>query len=403
MPTPLSTQLRLCTPITSSPSKCSNKPIHRQRQVIESEHGRDRSKETWQYRDGNILIKSAAWCLLSVAAWCCPRLSARAATLPQVEAAATLEWGPQDENWQLELDTLRHDAMAAGVSPQTADGALENIHLIPQVLEKTRTQPERLLSAEDYLKRQVTPLRVRSGAEHYIKNRELLRVLQQTYGVPDDVLVATWGVESNYGRYIGDWDTLSALATLAYGLEDAARAAYFKRELVNAIKVLEAASSTALRGSWAGAMGQCQFMPSAVLQYAVDFDGDGHADIWSSTPDALASMANFLKHKGWQEQEPITCKVALKGAIDEAVLGLKAPALPVSEWIEGHNIELAGDRASNACALATTVGANLLAPDGLQGPCYLVFPNFKVLMKYNPSALYALSVTQLAEGVRSAT
>jgi len=200
------------------------------------------------------------------------------------------------------LKNFAEKAAAAGVSKKTIDGSLANAKLNSRVLELDRQQPEFTTTFAQYFNRSVSDQRVAQGRELWVKHRVLLDKVAQQYGVPAAYLLAFWGLETNFGSYFGNIPVVDSLATLAC---DERRSEFFTRELIFALRILDegAISPDKMVGSWAGAMGHVQFMPSAFLQYAVDYDGDGNRNLWGSTADAMASGANFLQHLGWQPSE----------------------------------------------------------------------------------------------------
>jgi membrane-bound lytic murein transglycosylase B len=271
------------------------------------------------------------------------------------------------------------------------------------VIARDRSQAELVLSLDEYLKRRLTRSFIRTGREMAAKQHAILQRVSAEYGVQSKYLVAIWGVESNYGRFIGVRPTIQALATLAW---DGRRGAFFKGELLNALEIVDRGyiGLAQLQGSWAGAMGQTQFMPSSYLKHAQDFDQDGHRDIWHSEPDIFASIANYLKNYGWIPDQTWGREVRLP----------KAGALPVIEKI---GLRTTGCRANremtNAAPLARWSALGVRAIDG--GPLprverdaslvhsgrrsFLVYKNYEALLGYNCAHTYALSVALLAERV----
>src|SRR5215468_652947 len=203
---------------------------------------------------------------------------------------------PSFSEW---LAGVRTEAIARGVKAEIVDEALAGVEEpLPVILERDRAQAETVFSLEYYIARRLTPKLIASGRDAYVHNRELLTEVGDAYGVPPRIIAAIWGVESNYGRFSGIRPTVSALATLAW---DPRRSTFFRGELFDALEILNRGDVDLphLKGSWAGAMGQVQFMPSSYLQYAEDYDGDGRRDIWSTPADIFASVANYLKGHGW--------------------------------------------------------------------------------------------------------
>lgn len=209
------------------------------------------------------------------------------------------------------LEELKKDALAQGISAKTLEEALADTAPIDRVIELDRTQPESTLTLEEYLEKVVTEARVQQGRELFAEHRELLKKIGGQYGVSPRYILALWGIETNYGGNTGNFSVIDALATLAY---DGRRSEFFRDELLKALTIIDQDHIRAIDmdGSWAGAMGQCQFMPSSFLRFAVDYDGDGRRDIWNSPPDIFASIANYLHESGWNGEESNVDKVLLK-------------------------------------------------------------------------------------------
>ena len=312
----------------------------------------------------------------------------------------------QFEAW---LNDVRREAREAGVSARTVEAALKGLAPLPAVKELDRSQPEYTLTTREYLDRQaVYTLRLQNGLREGANVRPLLQELQDKYGVARAVIAAVWGVESAYGRIQGSYAVVPALVTLAYDSTSERRAAYFRRELVRALAILDRGHSPlrAFTGSWAGAMGQCQFMPSSFEAYAVDHDGDGKKDIWRSRPDALASIANYLEAHGWRAGECIGERVL----VPQHLRGVELPddeRRAASQWHASGLRPLSSKEAPDGGAeaplvLPAAMECNLLRPDGLNAEeGYLACRNFDVLKRYNASTLYAISVAELADGLES--
>jgi membrane-bound lytic murein transglycosylase B len=290
------------------------------------------------------------------------------------------------EEW---LAQLRRDAIAEGIGAATLDRALDGIAPIPRVIELDQRQPEGRLTFRDYNKRVLAPSRVERGRQLMREHRELLRRVAADYGVQPRFIVALWGIESNYGSFTGEFPVIGALATLAY---EGRRAAFFRKELLQALRIVDQGdvAPAQMMGSRAGAMGQSQFMPSSYLAHAVDYDRDGRRDIWTSPPDVFASIANYLAKAGWNDRHTWGRQVQIADAKADAA-GLEV-VRPLPEW---HAL---GVRTSNGDALPlVALDASLLRMDDGQGPAYLVYNNFRVLMAWNRSTYFALTVGELAD------
>lgn len=288
------------------------------------------------------------------------------------------------------LEELRREALAQGIGAPTLDAAVTGLKPIPRVIELDRRQPEGRFTFQEYSQRVLSPGRIERGRQLYREHRGLLDRVAADFGVQPRFIVALWGIESSYGSYDGDFPVIGALATLAH---DGRRASYFRRELLQALRILDQGDVRVehMTGSWAGAMGQNQFMPSSFQAYAVDYDRDGQRDIWTSLPDVFASIANYLAKAGWNDRHTWGRKVRAPAAINGDLVGLEqTKRLP--EWQQ-----LGVRRASGADLPAATLEASLLRTDDGQGPAYLVYDNFRVLMVWNRSTYFALTVGELAD------
>ncbi len=206
------------------------------------------------------------------------------------------------EQW---LKKFRSEAMAQGISVKVIDNAFEGIYPREDIIELDRKQPEGTITLEEYLAKTITQSRIQNGRNELETNKDLLSKVSERYSVPENVIVALWGMETSYGENTGYFGIIESLATLAY---DGRRSEFFRKELINALKIMEVEklSNDNFDGSWAGAFGQCQFMPSSYLKYAIDFDGDGKRDIWYTQGDIFASIANYLHSEGWNNDEGIS-------------------------------------------------------------------------------------------------
>lgn len=290
------------------------------------------------------------------------------------------------------LDALRADALKRGIRAEILDAALRDIKPIPRVIELDRRQPESRLTFAKYLKLVVPQSRVQRGRDLLAQHRTLLDEVSAKYGVPAPVIVALWGVESDYGRRTGGFSVIGALATLAY---DGRRGAYFRRELLNALQILSEGhiEPADMTGSWAGAMGQSQFMPSSFLSRAVDHDGDGRRDIWTTHADVFASAANYLERAGWRKGQLWGRRVTLPPDFDASLIGLKVKK-PLADW------QALGVRNAKGQSLPrTSFSASVVAPDGPDGAAFLVYHNFRVFLKWNRSTYFGSAVGLLSDQI----
>jgi membrane-bound lytic murein transglycosylase B len=287
------------------------------------------------------------------------------------------------------LTDLRADALAQGIGAATLDRALANVAPIPRIIELDRRQPETTLTFAEYLDRVVTAQRREDARERFRENRALLDEVAARYGVEPRFIVALWGIETDFGRNTGGYPVISALATLAY---DGRRPAFFRRELLNALQIVDRQHIDPHRmlGSWAGAMGQSQFMPSSFLAYAVSFRGDGAPDIWSRREDVFASIANYLQRSGWRRGETWGEQVTVPPGIDSPPGARRKPA----DWAA-----LGITRVGGKDLGAPQGDAALVAPGGPDGPSFLVFDNFRVILKWNNSNYFAIAVGSLADSI----
>lgn len=298
----------------------------------------------------------------------------------------------QDTSFQQCLDGLRPTARANGVNETTFRAHTDSLQPLMSVIGNLDAQPEFKTPIWDYLTVLVDPQRVEEGAQRLQQNAELLQRVQQRFGVDPATVVAVWGVESNYGQGFGKTPIVQSLATLScYGR----RQAYFRTEFYSALRLLQAGHfpPERLQGSWAGAFGHTQFMPSTYERLAVDFDGDGRADLIDSVPDALASTANFLQRAGWRQALPWGFEVKLPEGF--SVLGEgRRTKRPGSEWTAR------GIQRVDGTPVPADMSLGLLAPAGAQGPAFLVTRNFDAIYSYNAAESYGLAIAHLADRLR---
>lgn len=290
------------------------------------------------------------------------------------------------------LAQLRTEALGRGIKQDTLDRSLAGVALIPRVIELDRRQPESTLTFAQYIERVINDRRVETARQMVVTHKDLLEQVSAKFGVQPRFIVALWGIETDFGRITGDFPIISALATLAY---DGRRSSFFRGELMNALRMVDRglAEPQRMRGSWAGAMGQSQFMPSSFLAYAVDHDGDGKPDLWGSLPDVFASIANYLSKSGWKGDQTWGRQVRLPPGIDAAQLDLKIEK-PVAEWAA------MGIRRADGTELAgREMIGSIILPGGAQGPSYLVYGNYRTIMRWNRSLYFATAVGQLADRI----
>lgn len=290
---------------------------------------------------------------------------------------------------------LKDRAVESGIRLETADRALINVRRLERVIRDDRNQPEFVSSFAEYFDRRVTPERIETGRRLFAEHREELETLTARYGVPGQYIVALWGLETNYGRILGNVPVFDSLSTLAC---DDRRSEYFSEELVNALRIVDRGDidPQQMLGSWAGAMGHTQFMPASYLSYAIDGDGDGRIDLWNGTSDALASGANFLRALRWQSGLRWGREVLLPDDFDHAAAGLDG-GRPLREW------RALGVRDTGGRLLADLeIDAAVLLPSGHAGPAFVVYENFRALMRWNRSEQFALVVGHLADRIAGA-
>lgn len=303
----------------------------------------------------------------------CPSHAARAAT-----SAPFSRYGQF-------LRGIEAQGRALGIDAAILDEALRLEEPNPRVLQLDRHQPEFTLTWAQYRARVLSERKLLAVREAYVQRRALLIALWERYQVDPRIVVGIWGLESNFGTRIGGFGVVDALATLAF---DGRRAAFFHAELMSALRILQQRDIEVSRmlGSYAGAMGQPQFMPSSFLRYAVDYDGDGRRDIWTSEPDALASIANYLRQVGWVPGMPWGQPVRLPAGIDAAILGRQNPRT-LAQWSALGVRRVDGTRFSRG-----DIRGAVVAPDGSAGDAFMVYANFGAIRRYNPSDYYGLAV-----------
>ena len=303
------------------------------------------------------------------------------------------------------VDKLKALALEKGVSASTVDATLNGLEPLEIVVERDRTQAETVLTVDQYVARRLTRAFVRTANEQHRRHRRTLVTVSKKYGLPSDVIVAIWGMESNFGRFTGTRPTIQALATLAW---EGRRGAFFTSELMDALHILDKRfiEPERMKGSWAGAMGQTQFMPSSYLAHAQDFDGDGRRDIWGTLPDVFASIANYMKAYGWtpgqtwgrevrlpEDASEAMQKIELRQSGCRALRELTVPT-PLSTW------QALGVRTADGRALPKVKRDASLLRAGSKA--YLVYGNYDALLGYNCAHAYALAVGLLSDRIGGA-
>lgn len=349
--------------------------------------------------------------------------------------------------FSLWLQHLRTEAMLSGISDETVLEAVNHIQFLPDVIALDRSQPEFISPFLEYYQKRVNAQKLQNGQQLLAEHAQMLNQIEAQYGVSKFALIAFWGMETQYGRNQGKLDVLSSLATLAY---EGRRTDFFRGQLLDAMRMIDNRHVTidALKGSWAGAYGNMQFMPTTFMLYAVDGDSDGNIDVANSLPDAFASAANYLSQIGWRSHEPVMLEVQLPESFDwsSAQLNIRKPiqawsklgvrALHLDAGVPGfiqtikpkavrHKVtskkvakksvnKLSNQPSSTVTPIVRTVNLDMLAldvkgpaaillPQGYRGPAFMVFDNFDVIMDWNRSVNYALSVAQMAEQLQYET
>ncbi len=295
------------------------------------------------------------------------------------------------DSWHAWLENIKAEALQKGIRQSVLDEAFFNVHEPSKTVKSlAHNQPEKRLSYLKYRSSRVDNYRIQIGRQRYNQNRVWIDQIARNYGVDPCFMVSFWGLETSYGSYMGNFPVIQALSTLAY---DSNRKDFFRNELFLALKILNEGhvQLAQLKGEWAGASGQPQFLPSSWMKYAVDYDGDGRKDIWSSKKDALASIANYMKQNGWHENQPWAIFVKLPAGFDNS--------------LEGKNITKSA-KDWDDMGVRTTKGEHLPFPN-LQtsiikpygGPTFLAYPNYRMILRYNNSIYYAGSIGYLADKI----
>ncbi|MGX5174308.1 lytic murein transglycosylase [Aliikangiella sp. IMCC44653] len=326
---------------------------------------------------------------------CAAMLSASSYTLAQSEVAtksAPASKISQAEKFNAWKQNLKADFIKQGASEDFAVEIIQSLEYLPKVIRLDRRQPEGTMTHEEYLTKVIPESKVKAARKAYKSNIDELTKAEKKTGVAARFIVALWGKETHFGRITGNYHVPSSLATLAF---DGRRASFFRKELLAAVKILAEGhiGLNEMQGSWAGAMGNCQFMPSSFLRLAVDANGDGKKDIWSDKQDIFASMGNYLSQSGWKPNQTWGRQVKLTQPFENYPIGKKHKR-PLSEWQD-----LGVKRADLSELPNANIDAYLIAPGGQKGRIYLVYNNFDVLMRWNRSHYFATGVGYLADRI----
>ncbi len=316
----------------------------------------------------------------------------------QPPAATPVPAAPAKPDFSQWLIDLKAEAAKKGIRDATLAQALDGIQPINRILDFDKRQPEFTLTLDQYLSHVLTPQKIADGKKLLHQHYKLLTKIYQRYHVPPQTIVALWGIESGFGKNIGDYPVVPALATLAY---DGRRSQYFRTELINALTIVDrGATPQQMRGSWAGAMGQCQFMPSTYLKYAQKWEGEGPADIWHTQADIFASAANYLGSVGWDPHQTWGRPVKLPANFDQSMRGL-AVKKTVQEWAKLGIRRADGKPLPKSDLMASIVTADPGRDATGQGPPFLVYDNFRTYMNWNRSVFFGVAAGELADRIAS--
>ncbi len=296
------------------------------------------------------------------------------------------------EEWQAEL---RIEVLSKGISPDVFDTAFAGLRPINRVIELDRSQPEFTMTLETYLSKVVSNTRVQKARKKLTEHKKILNEISKKFGVQPRFIIALWGIETNFGQHTGGFPVIAALATLAH---DGRRSSYFRGELLNALQIIEEGhiSSKNMMGSWAGAMGQSQFMPSSFLNYAYDYNGDGRRDIWTTRNDVFASIANYLSSVGWRDDITWGREVRTPSTLDAKKLSESKTVKQMSEW-QKLGLKLADGNALPKRNLKS----RLVVPERGEGRVFLAYENYNNILKWNRSNFFAIAVGSLADQIRA--
>jgi membrane-bound lytic murein transglycosylase B len=321
---------------------------------------------------------------------------APAAAQPGVVMSQPVPDDPPDRTpeFQAWLEGFKAQARAQGVSQQTLDYAFRGVKLNQRVLELNENQPEFSRAVWDYMDGAVSADRVARGRSLMRQNRKVMQRAEKKYGVPSSIVTAIWGLESNFGQNLGGFRVVDALSTLAF---EGRRVTFGREQLLAALKILENGDIAPERmiGSWAGAMGQTQFIPTVFLQYAQDGNGDGRRNLWDTKADVFASTSNYLREKGWQEDAPCFDEVRLPENFDHSAADISIEK-PVREWADMAVTLADGRPLLRRHGQDKDAPAAIILPAGHRGPAFIAYPNFKAVLAYNNAISYALAICELS-------
>lgn len=334
--------------------------------------------------------------LLAACAGQPPQAAASFSPTPAPGQSTAALASPVEEDFNHWLQGIRREALEAGIAAELFDRVTRDLQPDASVLRADQSQPEFTRPVWEYLDGALSAQRVNRGKQLLQSHAQTLTAIEQRYGVDRHVLVAIWGLESNFGSHMGNHSVIRSLATLGH---QGRRPEFARSQLLAALQILQRGDISADRmlGSWAGAMGQTQFIPTTYNSHAVDFDGDGRRDIWHSSADALASAANYLAANNWRSDQPWGVEVNLPGGFDYAQSDM-AVRLPLTQW-QALGVRSVGHKALPG---APDSEASLLLPAGYRGPAFLVFDNFRSILRYNNSTSYALAIGLLSQRLQDA-
>ena len=304
-------------------------------------------------------------------------------------SGSPVQAGPDFDQY---VASLKEQALAAGMLLETVSAAFADVHLVDAAIRHDKNQPEFKLTLDTYIPRAVPEWKVKQAQTLYRQHLPLLTKIGREYGVQPRFIVALWGIETNFGKITGHYPLISSLSTLAW---DGRREAFFKGELFDALRILEQGhvNPANFKGSWAGAMGQVQFMPSSFLRYAVDQDGDGKKDLWGNLADVFGSAANYLHKNGWREDQTWGRRVRVSDSLESVLIGL-AVRKSLHDW------QALGVRQQDGSRLPEAdMQASLIRPDDIHGRSYLAYDNYRVLRHWNRSPYFVVAVGTLADRI----